>query len=126
MPSCFNQTKITSSQAVETTSSELHGQYRYLCSQTICPSKLPVCLRECHTITNIGYNTVMLVGEYAKSSTANPVFKSELTSNRKDVTWEKLQYLREALYYHITFKMNDSLYVYGGFNKRLDFDVDML
>ena len=95
---------------------EVHGENRILFVQNTCSTKLPLNVGYGHTITNIGHNRVMLIGGFGNGNSSNRVFQGELSTNRKDVMWNELECLGKARRWHISFKMNGSVYVAGGYN----------
>ena len=118
MPSCLRPA-TTLNRAL---SSEVYGETMILCKRNIYPTKLPLIVSH-HTLTNIGYDKVMLVGgevdiiRRRRSCSSNRVFQGKLTPNKKDVKWIEVGCLSEARGLHISFKLNDSVYVAGGVNE---------
>ena len=75
-----------------------------------CPTRLPVSANG-DTITNIGNNKAMLVGSYW-------VFEGELTATENDVIWRKMEFPKTPRRCHMAFKLQDSLYIAGGYEQR--------
>ena len=80
------------------------------CSQTICPTQLPLRSEE-YTLTNIGPGEVMLI--YGADG-SNRVFEGNLTANKNDVTWKELESLGVERQGYISFKLNGNVYIAGG------------
>ena len=57
----------------------------------------------------------MLVGgDTTNDGITNRVFEGEITEDNKDVFWKEVESMRKNRHSHLTFKMNDSVYVAGG------------
>ena len=80
----------------------------------ICPTTMPLVVHYGHTIIATGTNCVMLLGGVLNSQVSNRVFQGELTENRKDVTWTELKSMETPRYFHVSFKMQNAIYVVGG------------
>ena len=58
----------------------------------------------------------MMVGGNCGETVFEYAFLGEITKDKMDVTWKKLNPMRKRRAGHIAFKMNNSLYVAGGRN----------
>ena len=61
---------------------------------------------------------MILVGGWVVDAISNRVFLGELTENKTDVIWKEVESMAEARLRHIVFKMQDSIYVAGGYGNR--------
>ena len=77
---------------------------------TVCLTQLPVSANG-DSLTRVDHNKVMFVGSYW-------VFEGELSENKNDVIWRKLEFPKIPRRHHIAFKFGDSLYIAGGFEQQ--------
>ena len=75
----------------------------------VCLTRLPVSANG-DTITSIGNNKVIFVGSYW-------VFEGELSTTENDVIWKKLEFPKTPRRCHMAFKLQDSVYIAGGYEQ---------
>ena len=86
-----------------------------------CTTTLPFQNIRHHTITNIGHNKIILAGGYYDfQSPSNRVFQIELTEDKNDITLKDLEQMTNRRGSHVAFKMENYLYVAGGYNGNRD------
>ena len=66
------------------------------------------------TITNVGSNKVMFVGNTGYNTTLDRIYQGDLKEGTNDVVWKPLEPLGKAKDNYFTFKMKANLYVAGG------------
>ena len=87
--------------------------------RTKCPTKLPIKVAF-NTLINIKENTVLLTGGNVMGATSNKVFRGTLSPNGKNVTWKELSPLNIARSNHVCFKLNEAIFVAGGYGSGSD------
>ena len=100
-----------------------HSSHKHTCfRQRLCSTQMPIdnLLKFWgHTITRVADNKVMLVGGRMislgnKLAESCRVLLGEITENKRNVTWRKMESIKKARYGHVAFKMKESLYLVGG------------
>ena len=70
-----------------------------------------------HSMTNVGPDKVLLIGgyqDYGKTSPLQHIFLGQLTWDKWNVKWKKLDRMNTYRYGHMAFKMKEHVYVVGG------------
>ena len=85
-----------------------------------CKECLPVTVAF-HSVTKLKENSVILIGgkdlrKPKKLVGSKEVLMGTLASDKENILWEKLSSLNVGRWFHVTFKIDDVIYVAGGFD----------
>jgi hypothetical protein len=84
-----------------------------------CPTKLPVKVAY-NSIINIDEGKVLLAGGNVMGIASNRVFQGTISPNGTNVIWKELSPLNIARSNHVCFRLNNAIFVAGGYGSRWD------